>query len=62
MDMLPINEVISAVFAGDGECAKISWEMFGVSMPGWVLLFFVTIMGLMIWNCYRYYKQSSSTF
>ncbi len=28
VDMLPINEVITAVFAGDGECHKVAWSLF----------------------------------
>jgi protein dithiol:quinone oxidoreductase len=62
VDMLPINEVISAVLQGDGECAKSSWEMFGISMPGWVLTFFIAVIGLMIWNIYRHMKPSRRIF
>ncbi|WP_444996556.1 disulfide bond formation protein B [Aliikangiella sp. IMCC44359] len=62
VDMLPISEVISTVLAGDGECAKISWEMMGISMPGWVLIFFVVIAGLMVRNIYRHLKPSKHIF
>jgi len=62
VDMLPINEVISAVLAGDGECAKGSWEMFGISMPGWVLIFFTGVVILMLWNIYRHLKPSRRIF
>jgi disulfide bond formation protein DsbB len=30
--------VIRKVLSGSGECARISWWLFGLSMPGWVLL------------------------
>ncbi|MDH5433396.1 MAG: disulfide bond formation protein B [Gammaproteobacteria bacterium] len=56
MEMLPINEVISTVLAGDGECAKIAWSMWGISMPGWVLIFFASILVLMSRNIYRHFK------
>ena len=58
-DMLPFNEVISVVLAGDGECAKGSWQMLGVSMPGWVLIFFITVILLCGWNIYRHFKPRS---
>jgi disulfide bond formation protein DsbB len=34
----PLPEVILKVLSGSGECAKISWRLFGLSMPGWVLI------------------------
>ena len=62
VEMLPINEVISTVLAGDGECAKVSWNMFGISMPGWVLIFFVAVSTMMIFNLYRHYRPSRTIF
>jgi protein dithiol:quinone oxidoreductase len=62
VDMLPVNEVITAVLAGDGECAKISWDFWGISMPGWVLLFFVSVAAVMLHNIYRYYRPSRRIF
>ena len=54
VDMLPVSEVISTVLAGDGECAKSDWILFGISMPGWVLIFFVAVSLLMVSNIYRH--------
>jgi protein dithiol:quinone oxidoreductase len=34
----PLPEVILKVLSGSGECAKVSWRLFGLSMPGWVLI------------------------
>ena len=62
MDMLPINEVITAVFAGDGECHKVAWSLFGISMPGWVLLFFTAAAGIFITNIYRHFRPSRRIF
>jgi disulfide bond formation protein DsbB len=27
------------VFEAGGECAKVDWSFFGLSMPAWVLIF-----------------------
>lgn len=62
VEMLPISEVISTVLSGDGECAKVSWRLLGISMPGWVLTFFVGIAGLMIKDIYRYFWPNKSVF
>ena len=43
----PLPEVIVKVLTGSGECAKISWRMFGLSMPGWVL---IAAVGLALWG------------
>ncbi|WP_196140001.1 disulfide bond formation protein B [Aliikangiella sp. G2MR2-5] len=62
VEMLPVSEVISTVLAGDGECAKVSWDFLGISMPGWVLLFFCAVAGLMIWNLFRHFKPNRRIF
>ncbi|GAA4345031.1 hypothetical protein GCM10023150_05070 [Kangiella taiwanensis] len=41
MDMLPFMEVIQTVLSGDGECAKVSWNFIGLSMPEWMLVIFI---------------------
>ncbi|MGX5175465.1 disulfide bond formation protein B [Aliikangiella sp. IMCC44653] len=62
VDMLPISEVISTVLAGDGECAKVSWSLLGLSMPAWVLVFFVAVAGLMSLSIWRYLKPQRRLF
>ncbi|MCW8879037.1 MAG: disulfide bond formation protein B [Kangiellaceae bacterium] len=62
VDMLPVSEVISTVLAGDGECAKVSWNLLGISMPGWVMIFFVCVGGLMIWSIVNHFKPNKNIF
>jgi disulfide bond formation protein DsbB len=38
---------------GDGNCAKVQWDLLGVSMPGWVLLMFVAMAGVGIFQLLR---------
>jgi disulfide bond formation protein DsbB len=38
MDVLPLHEVLAKVLTGSGECAKVTWEFLGISMPAWVLV------------------------
>jgi disulfide bond formation protein DsbB len=38
LDVFPLTDVIRKVLTGSGECARISWSLLGLSMPGWVLL------------------------
>jgi disulfide bond formation protein DsbB len=43
MDVLPLHEVLSKVLTGSGECAKVTWEFLGISMPAWVLINLVAL-------------------
>jgi disulfide bond formation protein DsbB len=35
------TDVAKALFFGSGDCATVTWEWMGISMPGWALLYFV---------------------
>jgi protein dithiol:quinone oxidoreductase len=43
MDVFPFMEMLSMVFTGSGECAEVDWTFLGLSMPGWVLVWFVLL-------------------
>jgi disulfide bond formation protein DsbB len=47
LDALPLVDVIRNVFTGSGECAEVNWSFLGLSMPGWVLIWFV-ILGVLV--------------
>jgi disulfide bond formation protein DsbB len=36
--VFPLSDVVRKVLSGSGECARITWSLLGLSMPGWVLL------------------------
>ncbi|MEB8431763.1 MULTISPECIES: disulfide bond formation protein B [Cocleimonas] len=40
MNNLPATDVIQKVFHGSGECAEVSWTMFGLSIPELSLIVF----------------------
>lgn len=44
LETLPFSEVLSKVFLGSGECATADWMLLGLSMPAWLLVFFITMM------------------
>jgi disulfide bond formation protein DsbB len=41
LESMPFSEVVSKVFAGSGECAEKGWELLGLAIPGWTLVFFI---------------------
>ncbi|MFL2546338.1 MAG: disulfide bond formation protein B [Candidatus Rariloculaceae bacterium] len=48
MDAFPLMDALEMVFTGSGECAEVNWSFLGLSMPAWVLLWFIALAGLMI--------------
>ncbi len=47
LDVFPMQEVISMVLYGSGECAKVDWAFLGISLPGWSLVVFIGL-GLLV--------------
>lgn len=46
----PWQTVVKTLFWGSGDCAEVSWRMFGISMPGWCAIYFLfmAIMGIFL--------------
>jgi disulfide bond formation protein DsbB len=53
LDVFPILEVVEMLLKGDGSCAEILWSMFGISMPGWVLVAFAGLMVISLFQIIR---------
>jgi len=53
LDAFPLADALKMVFYGSGECASIDWQLFGLSMPAWVLIAVTVIGGFGIWNNLR---------
>ncbi len=53
LDAFPLMDALEMVFTGSGECAEVNWSFLGLSMPAWVLVWFVALAALIIatnWN------------
>ena len=53
VDTLPLAELISVLLRGNGNCAEVSWNFLNLSMPGWLLVFFI---GFLIASLYAIYQ------
>ena len=60
LDAFPLAETVQLVLSGSGECAEISWSLFGLSMPAWV---FIALLVLAIYgiaaNVLNVFRQGS---
>ena len=43
LDAFPLFDAVKMVFTGSGECAEVNWAFLGLSMPAWVLIWFVIL-------------------
>jgi disulfide bond formation protein DsbB len=50
LDVLPLHEVLGKVLTGSGECAKVTWQFLGLSMPAWVTINLVGLGALGAWG------------
>jgi len=41
LDVFPLVQALELVLRGSGECAEVSWVFLGLSMPAWVLVWFI---------------------
>lgn len=49
----PMQEILSAMFFGEGSCAEIKWQFLGLSIPGWTLVAFVFLIGVAVFQFLR---------
>lgn len=49
LEVFPLLDVVKKVLTGGGECAKIDWSLLGLSMPGWVLIAVLALLGFGLW-------------
>jgi len=56
MQYLPIKEVVTLLFQGGGDCAKIDWTLLHLSPAGWSFMVFVLLSLIALWQVF--YKES----
>jgi disulfide bond formation protein DsbB len=52
----PLTETLKLMLSGTGDCAKVDWTFWGLSMPAWTLVAFLmlaTLSLLQYWNASR---------
>ena len=51
LESFPLRDALSMVLSGSGECAKMEWQLLGLSMPAWVLVALTGLGALgVVWN------------
>ena len=45
----PLAQALPKIFQGSGDCAKVEWSLFGLSIAEWALVWFVIIVVTTAW-------------
>ena len=48
LDMVPLSEALRMIAHSSGECARIAWEFLGLSLPAWLGVFYLGLLGINI--------------
>ena len=46
LDAFPLQKALGLILRGSGECAEVQWTLFGLTMPGWSLVWLVALAAL----------------
>ena len=57
LQVFPLSEALQLVLRGSGECAKVEWQLLGLSIPGWTLIAF---SGFILFGLVLVLRRSSS--
>ncbi len=52
-ETFPFMEALEILLMGDGNCGEVMWSLFGLSMPAWVLIAFVGLALINVWQLLR---------
>ena len=52
-ELMPLTSVIRKVLTGSGECARVDWTLFGLSMAEWGLVWFLLLAAWAAWLALR---------
>lgn len=54
----PMQEILGAMFFGEGSCAEIKWQFLGLSIAGWTLVAFVFLIAVSVFQFVRSDERS----
>lgn len=49
----PMQEILGAMFFGEGSCAEVKWMFMGLSIPGWTLVAFLFLLAVSVFQLLR---------
>jgi len=49
----PLRDALELLFRGDGNCAIVDWTLVGLSIPEWVFICALALLGANFWQYWR---------
>lgn len=53
MEYFPLQDVLTMMLSGTGDCAEVQWVFLGLSIPGWTLVVFIAMGLLGVFQMFR---------
>jgi disulfide bond formation protein DsbB len=53
LNTLPLSQALPKIFQGTGSCSKVDWQMLGLSIPEWALVWFAIFGAAAVWVAWR---------
>lgn len=53
LDTFPLQEALTVLLRGDGNCAEVVWSFLGLSIAGWTLVAFIGLALINLWQLAR---------
>ena len=60
MENFPLSRTLKTLVSGTGECAAVDWTFLRLSIAEWSLLWFVALLGLMLWTAMQQPRRGYS--
>ena len=58
MDTLPLSDLLNIMLKGNGNCAEISWQFLGLSMPEWTRLWFIGFSLFVVFSLFNTFQRA----
>jgi protein dithiol:quinone oxidoreductase len=53
LNTLPLTQALPKIFAGTGSCSSVGWQLLGLSIPEWALVWFAILGAASLWVAFR---------
>ncbi|MDO6459757.1 disulfide bond formation protein B [Granulosicoccaceae sp. 1_MG-2023] len=49
LEVMPLQQVLTEIFTGSGECSEVVWSLLGLSIPAWTAIAFLAFAAYSLW-------------
>lgn len=61
LETFPLQEALTVLLRGDGDCAEVVWSFLGLSIAGWTLVAFTGLLLINLWQLLRKSSENKNS-